>query len=68
MNRFYGELSFDNSTEGCFTKFDNATTKNTLDKWGTNYGLSFDASLSNEKYTSDTIQPASSYALIIIKA
>ena len=42
--------------------------KNTLDNWRTSYGLSFDASLSNEKYTSDTIQPASSYALIIIKA
>lgn len=68
MNFFYGELWSSQAVEGCFSAYENGKVKSTQNEWSSNPVLEFDASLSNEKYSKNTVQPESSYALIIIKA
>ena len=68
MNNFYGELWKDDAVEGCFTKFENGQVKSNQQQWYSAPVLVFDASLSNAKYSRESFQPESSYALIIIKA
>ena len=68
MNFFYGELWSNEAVEGCFSAYENGKVKNLNTEWSANPVLEFDASLSNEKYSKNTVQPESSYALIIIKA
>ena len=68
MNNFYGELWADDAVEGCFTKFENGQVKSNQQQWYSAPVLVFDASLSNAKYSRESFQPESSYALIIIKA
>lgn len=67
MNNFYGELWADDAVDGCFTKFENGQVKSNQQQWYSAPVLVFDASLSNAKYSRESFQPESSYALIIIK-